>query len=137
MPQLSISKSTLRFTVPPFLQKISQFSIMTLFLQAYPSIYFTDPFILYLFPECLLIFLSNLYDPPYLGRFSNLWCSDYLKIYLSQKIESRHFYSCPPGKKSPLGSFHCPNMQRDISYLTRHCFFKNLFSFAVERGEGL
>ena len=48
-------------------------------------------------------------------------------IFVSQKIESRHFYSCPPGKKSPLGSFHCPNMQRNISYLTRHCFSKIFF----------
>ena len=36
------------------------------------------------------------------GKISNLWCSNYWKMYLQVNIESRHFHLCPPPDKTFL-----------------------------------
>ena len=53
------------------------------------------PLVLYLFPEFLLDFLSNLYIPPLLRiKFEVLKLLE--NIFVRQQVESRLFYSCLP-----------------------------------------
>ena len=54
--------------------------------------------------------------------------------FVSQKIESVHFYSCPQGKLSP-GILSLSSRQKDITHSSRTAFSKDIF-FSAERGEG-
>ena len=65
------------------------------------------PLRLYLFPEWFLNFLSNLYIPPCVGKFSNLWCSHsekmdwiytFLLMSLLSTLKSRPQHTLARGK---------------------------------------
>ena len=61
-----------------------------------------DSLELYLFPEGLLYLLLNLYIPPWLGEIFKFMVFRSLENeFVSQKIESIHFYSCLLGKTLP------------------------------------
>ena len=67
---------------------------------------------IYLSPEYLSNFLSELYTRLWLGKIFRFMLLRLLgNAFATQKIESRHFYSCPPQAKF----FH-----RFLSSLLRH-----------------
>ena len=57
----------------------------------------------YLSLEFLLSFFSNLYIPPWLGKIFKFVVFRLLEnAFASQKIESRHFFSCPRHNSPPV-----------------------------------
>ena len=63
---------------------------------------------LYLSPESLSNFLSNLYIPPWLGTIFKFMVFRFLEnAFPSQKTESRHFYSCNLSQK-PQSNYSSP-----------------------------
>ena len=63
----------------------------------------------HLSPEFLLIFLSNLYITPFLGKIFKLMVLRLLKTKLvSQKIKSRQFVMIPMQNSLPYPYHHLP-----------------------------
>ena len=61
-----------------------------------------DSLELYLFPNCLLNFHSNLYIPPQMRKMLKFIVFRLLEsVFAKQKIESRHFHSCHSRQNSP------------------------------------
>ena len=61
-----------------------------------------DSLELYLFPNCLLNFHSNLYIPPQMRKMLKFIVFRLLEnVFAKQKIESRQFHSCHSGQNSP------------------------------------
>ena len=87
-----------------------------------------DLFGLYLSPDILLNFLSNLYILPWLGIVFKFMVFRLLKNSLaSQKIQSRHFISCfTQAKVSPSFLSSPPSRQKKINHsmqgFLRICF---------------
>ena len=48
-------------------------------------------------------------------------------VFVSQKIESIHFYLCPLGKSFPMFLWLSPRLKK-ITYFSQAAFFENLFS---------
>ena len=91
---------------------------------------------LYLSPVCLLNFLSNLYIRPWLGKILKFMVFRFLKN-ASQKIEFKHFYSCPQSKLSSRllssppgkGKLLISHTQRVLKYLFSPPWFPLLMIF--------
>ena len=68
----------------------------------------------------------NLYKPPWLWKILNLWYSNYWKnAFLSQKIESIHFYSY---LFLLIGCYYHPSGRGKLPFPPRQGFVEDLFS---------
>ena len=85
---------------------------------------------LYLSPECLLNFLSNLYIPPCVGKNFKLKESTFLKNALIQGI----FTPVPTHSRLTPKFLSSRPMQKEITYSLRKPSFKNLFPLTTEKG---
>ena len=84
-------------------------------------------------PESFLNFFLNLYIPPGLRKsFKFITLRLLANKFVSQKIGSVHFYSCPQAKLSPRFSLLSPR-QKEIVHSSRTAFSEDIFSRA-ERG---
>ena len=72
-----------------------------------------DTLVVYLSPEYLLTFFSNLYVPPWLRKIFNFIVLILLEnAFVSQKIESIHFHSRSQEKLSPGSYYHSPGKSK-------------------------
>ena len=55
--------------------------------------------------------------------------------FASQKIESRHFYSCTPSKNSSAGSYHHTQIEENYSFPPESIFFKINFPSQQKGGK--
>ena len=84
-------------------------------------------------PESFLNFLLNLYISPWLRKFQIYSVKTTANTFVSQKIESVQFYSCPQAKLSTR-FWSLSTRQTGIAHSTRTVFYEDIFSWA-ERGE--
>ena len=102
-------------------------SSLSILISSIHSVIFHRQVRVYFSSEFELIFLSNLYSPQWLRKFSNWCCSHYWKIYLwVKKIESRQFTHDPQAKLSPR-FFSLPSREREVTCFPRQHFFENDF----------
>ena len=86
-------------------------------------------------PESFLNAFLNLFIPPWMRKsFKFIVLRLLTNTFVSQKIESVHFYSCPQGKISPR-ILSLSSRQKNITHSSRTAFSKDIF-FSAERGEG-
>ena len=78
-------------------------------------------------PESFLNFFLNLYIPPWLRKsFKFIVLRLLANTFVSQKIESAHFYSCFQAKFSP-GFYHYHPGRRNFSFLLNSVFWRSFF----------
>ena len=89
---------------------------------------------LFLCPENLLNFFSNLYIPPCLRIILKLMVVRLLEnAFVSQKIESIPYYLCPQAKLSPR-FLSLPLRKKENTQFPQAALFENLF-FPSKKGE--
>ena len=104
-------------------------------LRIYPLIFLWTPKG-FISPESFLNFFLNLYIPPWLRKsFKFIVLRLLANTFVSQKIESAHFYSCSQAKLPP-GFFHYPQWQKEITHFPRTAFSEDLF-FPQEEDHGV
>ena len=82
-----------------------------------------------------LDFFLNLYIPPWLQKsFKFMMLRLLANIFMSQKIESVHFYSCPQAKLSPR-FLSLPLKQNEITHSSWTVFSEDLFFPQQKVGE--
>ena len=88
-------------------------------------------------PESFLNFFLNLYIPPWLRKgFKFMMLRSLAITFVSQKIQSVHFYLYPKAKLSPrLLSLPPPHAEGKFPFLPNNIFWRSIFSRA-ERGGG-
>ena len=85
-------------------------------------------------PESFLNFFLNLYIPALLRKsFKFVLLRLLANIFVSQKIESVHFYSSPPSKTLPQVFFITPR-QKEITHSSRTAFSEDLFFISRKEG---
>ena len=85
--------------------------------------------------EFFLNFFPNLYTPPWLWRsFKFIVFRLLANIFVSQKIKSLHFYSCPRAKLSPRFLSLSPR-EKEITHSSRAAFSEDISSSAERGGE--
>ena len=78
-------------------------------------------------PESFLNFFLNLYIPPWLWKsFKFIMLRLLENTFVSQKIESVHFYSCPQAKISPRFLPLSPR-QKEIAHSSQTAFSEDIF----------
>ena len=68
------------------------------------------------------------------GKVSNLWLRLLVNTFVIQKIESVHFYSCPPSKTLPQVFIITPR-QKEITYYFQTAFSEDIFFPSRKGGE--
>ena len=86
-------------------------------------------------PESFLNFFLNLYISPWLRKSFKFSVKITANTFVSQKIESVHFYSYPQAN-STAGFYHYPPGRRELPIPPQQCFFK-IFFLEKKRGRGL
>ena len=84
-------------------------------------------------PESFLNFFLNLYIPPWLQKSFKFSVKITANTFVSQKIESVHFHSCPQAKLYRR-FLSLSSRQKGIAHSSRTVFFEDIFSWE-ERGE--
>ena len=85
-------------------------------------------------PEPFLNFFLNLYIPPWLQKsFKFMVLRLLTNTFVSQKIESVHFYSCPQVKLSPR-LLSLPLRQKEVTHSSQTAFFEDLLFLQQNRG---
>ena len=89
-------------------------------------------------PESLLNFFLNLYIPPWLRKgFKFMMLRSLAITFVSQKIQSVHFYLYPKAKLSPrLLSLPPPHAEGKFPFLPNNIFWRSIFSRAERGGRG-
>ena len=88
-------------------------------------------------PESFLIFFLNLYIPPWLRKsFKFIMLRLLVNTFVTQKIESVHFYSCPQAKLSPR-FLSLSTRQKEIAHSSRTAFSKDIFFLSRKGWRGL
>ena len=83
-------------------------------------------------PESFLNFFLNLYVPPWLRKSFKFSVTIIANTFVSQKIESVHFYSCPQGKLYRR-FLSLSSRQKGISHSSQTVFFEDIFSWEERR----
>ena len=78
-------------------------------------------------PESFLNFFLNLYVPPWLRKSFKFSVTIIANTFVSQKIESVHFYSCPQAKLY-LRFLSLSSRQKGIFHSSQTVFFEDIFS---------
>ena len=87
--------------------------------------------------ESFLNFFLNLYIPPWLRKsFIFIVLRLLANIFVSQKIESVHFYSCSPSKTLPQVFIIIPQAKGNCLFLPNFIFWRYFF-FSRIGGRGL
>ena len=87
--------------------------------------------------ESFLNFFVNLYIPPWLRKsFIFIVLRLLANIFVSQKIESVHFYSCSPSKTLPQVFIIIPQAKGNCLFLPNFIFWRYFF-FSRIGGRGL
>ena len=81
----------------------------------------------FIFPESFLNFFLNLYIPPWLQKNFKFSVKATANTFLSQKIESVHFYSCPQAKLYRR-FLSLSSRQKGIFHSSQTVFFEDIFS---------
>ena len=89
----------------------------------------SDSLGLYLSPKCLFYFLSKIW-----GKFSNLWCLDYCKIYLRVQSWIYIFPPMPAQVKLSPRFLLSPLTMREITDPPRECILENLLRPSHRKG---
>ena len=125
-PQARINKMVNKYTVdyhPSLSQLISR--IHTLIFLWTPKGFIS--------PESFLNFFLNLYIPPWLQKSFKFSVKITANTFVSQKIESVHFYLCPQAKLYRR-FLSLSSRQKGIAHSSQTVFFEDIFSWE-ERGE--
>ena len=139
-----MSISTILKSIYPLSAVLSFLKIISTFRsdqQNSKQIYCQLPIIIFLWtpkgfisPESFLNFLLNLYIPTWLPKFEICSVKTTANTFVSQKIESVQFYSCPQAKLSPRFLSLFPR-QTGIAHSSWTAFSEDVFSWAEGRGQ--
>ena len=97
---------------------------------------FTDPWGICFSRKYLFNFLSNLYIPSWLRRFSSSWWSDYWKIHLQLRKKNQEIFIYMHRQNFPSRSYHhLPGRGRLL--ISQTAFFQKSIPTSTNRGRKL